>query len=94
MAHPVRYCKQKKEELKMASPRYQLLSVIQAAEQLNRKRWFVYGEIYKGKLAYHKVGGQIAVSQHDLDEYVARSRVAALGEKKTKKPAPMEAAKP
>jgi excisionase family DNA binding protein len=78
----------------MASPRYSLLSVIQAAEQLGRKRWFVYGEIYRKRLPYHRIGGGICISQHDLDEYVARSRVAALGERKTKVKPPVEAAKP
>jgi len=68
----------------MPSPRYELLSVIQAAEQLGRKRWFVYRLIYRKHLPYHRIGGGICVSQRDLDDYVARSRVAALGEKKIK----------
>jgi excisionase family DNA binding protein len=78
----------------MASTRYQLLSVAEAAEQLNRKRWFIYGQIYSGKLPYHRIGGQLAVAQADLDNYVSKSRIAAKGERKTRKPAPMEAAKP
>ena len=92
IAQRVRYCKTKKKEIKMASPRYQLLSVIQAAEQLNRKRWFIYGEIYRKRLPYHRIGGQICISQRDLDDYVARARVAALGEKKGTKVKPVETA--
>ena len=68
----------------MPGARYQLLSVIQTAEQLNRTRWFIYDEIKKRHLPYHQIGGRICISQADLDAYVARSRVSALGEKKSK----------
>jgi excisionase family DNA binding protein len=68
----------------MSSPRYQLLSVAKAAELLGRKRWFIYDEINRKRIAYHRIGGQICISQRDLDDYVARARIAALGEKKTK----------
>jgi len=64
--------------------RYQMLSVAEAAKELNRNRWFVYDEINRKRIAYYRIGGKIAVSQRDLDDYVARSRVAALGEKKIK----------
>jgi excisionase family DNA binding protein len=77
----------------MPNPRYQLLSVAQAAEQLNRRRWFIYDQITSGKLPYHKIGGRACISQADLDDFVARSRVAAKGEKRTRKPVPMEVAK-
>jgi hypothetical protein len=53
-------------------------------KELNRNRWFVYDEINRKRIAYYRIGGKIAVSQRDLDDYVARSRVAALGEKKIK----------
>ena len=76
----------------MSSSRYQLLSVAHAAEQLGRQRWFVYQEIYRRRLPYYRIGGGICISQRDLDDYVARSRVAALGEKKTKIKPPVEAA--
>lgn len=64
--------------------RYQLLSVAEAAEQIKRKRWFIYKEIELGHIAVCKIGGQLAIRQADLDEYVARSRRPALGEKKSK----------
>jgi len=64
--------------------RYQMLSVAEAAKELNRNRWFVYDEINRKRIAHYRIGGKIAVSQRDLDDYVARSRVAALGEKKIK----------
>jgi excisionase family DNA binding protein len=69
----------------MSSTRYQLLSVIQAADQVNRTRYFIYDEIDKGRLACHRIGGRICIAQCDLDDYVSRSRIAALGEKKTRK---------
>jgi excisionase family DNA binding protein len=66
--------------------RYTLFSVAEAAQLLSRSRFFIYDEIARGKLACHRIGGKIAISQDDLDSYVSRSRVAALGERKTKKP--------
>ena len=68
----------------MSESRYQLLSVDQAAKQLCRARWFVYKELDKKRLAFYLIGGRRMISQRDLDEYVARGRVRALGEKKTK----------
>jgi len=65
--------------------RYQLLSVAQAAVQLERKRWFVYKLLDQRKLAFYVVGGRRMISQRDLDDYVARTRVAALGEWKPNK---------
>lgn len=64
--------------------RYQLLSVAEVAEQLGRKRWFVYKLIDARRLPHYLIGGRRCVSQTDLDAYVARARVAAFGEKKTK----------
>jgi excisionase family DNA binding protein len=72
--------------------RYQMLSVAEAAKELNRNRWFVYDEINRKRIAYYRIGGKIAISQRDLDDYVARSRVAALGEKKGTKVKPVETA--
>jgi excisionase family DNA binding protein len=63
--------------------RYALLSVAEAAGQVSRARWFMYGEIKKRKIPYHQIGGCICISQTDLDAYVARSRVPALGEKRS-----------
>jgi excisionase family DNA binding protein len=68
----------------MPSSRYQLLSVAEAAEMLRRKRWFIYGEIEKRRLPFHRIGGQICIRQRDLDDYVERSRQPALGERKKK----------
>jgi excisionase family DNA binding protein len=65
--------------------RYELLSVAEAAAQIRRKRWFIYDEIKKRKLAHYVVGGRCCISQSDLDAYIARSRVPALGEPKSKK---------
>jgi excisionase family DNA binding protein len=63
---------------------YNLLSVAEVAERINRNRWFIYDEINRKRIAFYRIGGRIAISQRDLDDYVARARVAALGEKKTK----------
>jgi len=68
----------------MSESRYQLLSVDQAAKQLGRARWFVYKLIDSRRLPYHLIGGRRCISQRDLDEYVTRSRVVGVGEKKTK----------
>lgn len=64
---------------------YELLSVIEAAARLGRKRWWIYVQIKKRKLPYYQIGGGIKISQRDLDDYVARSRVPALGERKKRK---------
>jgi excisionase family DNA binding protein len=68
----------------MSQSRYQLLSVSDAAEQLGRKRWFVYQLLEKRLLPHYMIGGRRVVSQRDLDAYVERNRVAAVGEKKIK----------
>ena len=65
--------------------RYELLSIAQGAEELGRARWFMYKLIKEKKIAVHKIGGGLAISRADLDEYVKRSRVAALGERKVRK---------
>jgi excisionase family DNA binding protein len=75
----------------MSQTRYQFLSVVEAAEQLGRARWFIYRELDRKRLPYYLIGGRRCISQHDLDDYVARSRVAAMGEKRTKNK-PVEAA--
>jgi excisionase family DNA binding protein len=68
----------------MPQSRYQLLSVSEAAEQLGRKRWFVYRLLEKRLLPHYLIGGRRVISQRDLDAYVERNRVAAVGEKKRK----------
>jgi excisionase family DNA binding protein len=64
--------------------RYEMLSVAEAAKELRRNRWFIYDEITHKRIACYRIGGKIAISRRDLDDYIARARVAALGEKKTK----------
>jgi len=64
--------------------RYELLSVAEAAQELGRARWFIYGELARQRLAYHMIGGRKAISRADLDAYIQRGRVAALGEPKRK----------
>jgi excisionase family DNA binding protein len=64
--------------------RYSLLSVAQAAEQLGLTSWYVYQKIYQRQIACHKIGGRVFIAQRDLDDYVARGLVAALGERKAK----------
>ena len=64
----------------MSQSRYQLLSVAEAAEQLGRARWFVYKLLDSRRLPYHLIGGRRCISQTDLDRYVSRGRVRALGE--------------
>jgi excisionase family DNA binding protein len=64
--------------------RYGFLSVTQVAEELGRARWFVYKLLDERKLAFHMIGGHRVVSPPDLDAYIERCRVAALGEGKSK----------
>jgi excisionase family DNA binding protein len=68
----------------MPKSRYQFLTVSETAEALGRRRWFVYKELEAKRLAFYLIGGRRMISQGDLDDYVQRSRVAALGEKKKK----------
>jgi len=57
---------------------------MQAAEHLGLTAWYVYQKIYSRQIACHRIGGRVFIAQRDLDDYVNRGRVAALGEKKTK----------
>jgi len=70
----------------MSQSRYQLLSIGEAAKQLDRARWFIYKEMDAKRLAFYLIGKRRMIAQRDLDCYVERSRVRALGEKKTKIP--------
>ena len=65
--------------------KYELLSVAKAAEEMGRARWFVYKLIKEKRIGFYRLGGGLAVSRADLDEYVKRARVAPLGERKVRK---------
>jgi excisionase family DNA binding protein len=65
--------------------RYELLSVAQGAKEIGRARWFMYKLIKEKKIAVYKIGGGLAISRVDLDEYVRRARIAPLGERKARK---------
>jgi excisionase family DNA binding protein len=69
----------------MSTQRYGLLSVKEAAAQINRTAQFVYDETKRKRLPRHKIGGRIFVSQADLDSYVVKSRQPALSERQPKK---------
>jgi excisionase family DNA binding protein len=64
--------------------RNQLLSVSQAAKELTHGPFWLYEQVRLKKIPYHRIGRRIFFSQDDLDAYIAKSRVAALGEKKAK----------
>ena len=69
---------------KLPMSRYEILSVAEAARELGRARWFVYGLMANHKIAFHMIGGRRAISRVNLDAYIERSRVPALGERKRK----------
>jgi excisionase family DNA binding protein len=71
------------EQSSTPSTRYALLSVAETAKQIRCGRWFVYDLVKAGKLAFHRIGGRICISQTDLDSYVSKARHAALGEKRS-----------
>lgn len=68
----------------MSQGRYQLLSIAEVAELLRRQRWFVYKEMDEKHLAFCLIGKRRMVTQADLDAYIERGRVRALGERKNK----------
>jgi excisionase family DNA binding protein len=65
--------------------KFDLLAVNEVAEALGRSQDFIRDEIAKGKLAHHRIGGRIFVTEEDLAEYVTRSRIAAYGERPVKR---------
>jgi excisionase family DNA binding protein len=67
---------------KKTMSRYEILSIDEAAAELRRKRWFLYKLLEDRKLAFHVIGGRKMILRSDLDEFIARSRVAAIGEKR------------
>jgi excisionase family DNA binding protein len=54
-----------------------LLTVDQAAERLGTSERFVRRLIAERRIAYVKLGRHVRISQHDLTNYVAISRVEA-----------------
>ena len=62
-----------------------LLTIKETAE---RQKWstdFIRDEIHANRIAYHKIKGRYFLSEQDIDDYVARSRVAAFGERPRKR---------
>jgi excisionase family DNA binding protein len=57
-----------------------LFSVRETAKELGRSTDFVRDEINRKRLAHHRLGGRIFVSERDLEAYLNRNRIAALGE--------------
>jgi excisionase family DNA binding protein len=57
-----------------------LFSVREAAKELGRSTDFVRDEINRKRLAHHRLGGRIFVSERDLEAYLNRNRIAAFGE--------------
>jgi excisionase family DNA binding protein len=64
--------------------RYGLLTVPEVAEQIRQRISTVYALIKARKLAAHRMGKHLRVSQSDLDLFVVKSRHAAHGTRKTK----------
>jgi excisionase family DNA binding protein len=69
----------------MAQRTYGLLSVAEAAQQLDRSRFFIYDEINRGRIAVYQLGDTYAIKQSDLDGYLESRRREALGTKSRKR---------
>jgi excisionase family DNA binding protein len=65
--------------------RYGFLSIAEASAQLQRHPQFLYEQVAARRIAHHRVGGRIFITQGDLDSFIAASRKPALRERKTKK---------
>ena len=63
--------------------RYGLLTVREVAEQIRQRLSTAYALIRKGEIASHRMGKHLRVSQSDLDMFVAKSRSASRGTRKT-----------
>ena len=62
---------------------YGLLTLAEVARRISRSYDFVYDEVVKGRLAHYKLGGQYAVSETDLEAYLATRRRGALNQRRT-----------
>jgi excisionase family DNA binding protein len=60
--------------------KYDLLSVKEFAESIGRSTDFARDEIDKRRIAHHRLGGRIFITESDLKDYLRRSRTAAYGE--------------
>jgi excisionase family DNA binding protein len=64
--------------------KYDLLSVKEFAEAIDRSTDFARDEINKRRIAHHRLGGRIFITEADLKDYLQRARVAAYGERKVR----------
>jgi excisionase family DNA binding protein len=58
----------------MPKPLTSLLTVQQAANQLQLSHWTVRDAIWRGELTATRLAGAIRIAQSDLDDYVAKGR--------------------
>jgi excisionase family DNA binding protein len=58
-----------------------ILTIAETATEIRSSTDFVRDEIRKRRLASHRLGWKYFITREDLDAYLKRSRVAALGEK-------------
>jgi len=58
-----------------------LFTIKETAERTKWSTDFIRDEIHGGRLAFHKIGGRYYLSEQDVEDYVARCRVAASGER-------------
>jgi excisionase family DNA binding protein len=65
----------------MPKPKYGWLTVPEVAAVVRRPAQFIYDEITRKRIAVHRIGGRIFISERDLDHYIERSRQPALGER-------------
>jgi excisionase family DNA binding protein len=59
-------------------------TIKELAEELERSQDFIRDEISKRRIAFHRLGRRLYVTQSDLDAYLQRSRTPAFAERKPK----------
>jgi len=62
-----------------------LFTIKETAERTKWSTDFIRDEIHANRIAYHKIKGRYFLSEQDIADYIARSRVAALGERPLKR---------
>ena len=65
---------------------YQLLTLPEAGRQLGHSRYWIYKRIDAGEIRTCRIGGCLRIAQADLDDYVAKSRNLAKGDKRNTTP--------
>jgi excisionase family DNA binding protein len=58
-----------------------LLTIKETAKRTTWSTDFIRDEIKGKRIAFHKIAGRYYIAEQDLEDYIARARVAAFGER-------------